>query len=421
MDFPALAGNGRLKQQLSQREEGRGLSHAYLIAGPKGSGRHTLATELSAAMVCTAPAGQRPCHRCPPCKKVLAGVHPDVNMISGGDKPIAVDQVRSLRSDAYVRPNEGQRKVYVLEGEQEGDSMLVLGGTHPNEPSGLVAAVLLIENAQPEAGTLYVIPRTNNSAFTCTDPQEGAPMRFTIETPNGERWFRFGSRATNPIHQWPDPEIYVHASSGQRLSGSETRNINRSYPGRTDGTFTEKMSYGVTQLIEQEGIDITVDLHEASPEYPTINTIVAHQDALSLGSQALINMQLEGMSIGLEPSPENLHGLTHRELGDYTDTLALLMETSNPSQGRLRGKTDENLVVTGQDKYYLKAAGYGRLYDFGYDADGAPISERVARHVTGVAQFAVAFNELGLGNLVINGIPSYVDMAADIGQFLAPD
>lgn len=115
-----------------------------------------------------------------------------------------------------------------------------------------------------------------------------------------------------------------------------------------------------------------MDLHEASPEYPTINTIVAHQDALSLGSQALINMQLEGMSIGLEPSPENLHGLTHRELGDYTDTLALLMETSNPSQGRLRGKTDENLVVTGQDKYYLKAAGYGRLYDFGYDADGAP-------------------------------------------------
>ena len=246
-------------------------------------------------------------------------------------------------------------------------------------------------------------------------------MRFTIDSPNGERWFRFGSRATNPIHQWPDPEIYVHASSGQRLSGSETRNINRSYPGRTDGTFTEKMSYGVTQLIEQEGIDITVDLHEASPEYPTINTIVAHQDALSLGSQALINMQLEGMSIGLEPSPENLHGLTHRELGDYTDTLALLMETSNPSQGRLRGKTDESLVVTGQDKYYLKAAGYGRLYDFGYDADGAPISERVARHVTGVAQFAVAFNELGLGNLVINCIPSYVDMAADIGQFLAPD
>ena len=46
-------------------------------------------------------------------------------------------------------------------------------------------------------------------------------------------------------------------------------------------------------------------------------------------------MQLEGMSIGLEPCPESRHGPTHRELGDCTDTLALLMETSNPSQGRL--------------------------------------------------------------------------------------
>ena len=332
-----------------------------------------------------------------------------------------VTEVKML-SDWYpgLKGTAGDTEVYVLKGEKEGDSMLVLGGTHPNEPSGLVGAVLLIENVVVEEGTLYVIPRTNNSAMTCTDPQEGAPMRFTISTPGGDRWFRFGSRATNPIHQWPDPEIYVHATSGQRLSGSETRNINRSYPGRTDGNFTEKMSYGVTQLIQQEKVAITVDLHEASPEYPTINTIVAHQDALALASQALINMQLEGMSIGLEPSPERLHGLTHRELGDFTETLALLMETSNPSQGRLRGATNAEMVVTGKDKYYLKASGYGRLYDLGYSEAGRSISERVARHVTGVVQFAVAFNELGLGNMVSTNIPSYSEMAADIGPYLTP-
>ena len=332
-----------------------------------------------------------------------------------------VTEVKML-SDWYpgLKGTAGDTEVYVLKGEKEGDSMLVLGGTHPNEPSGLVGAVLLIENVVVEEGTLYVIPRTNNSAMTCTDPQEGAPMRFTISTPGGDRWFRFGSRATNPIHQWPDPEIYVHATSGQRLSGSETRNINRSYPGRTDGNFTEKMSYGVTQLIQQEKVAITVDLHEASPEYPTINTIVAHQDALALASQALINMQLEGMSIGLEPSPERLHGLTHRELGDFTETLALLMETSNPSQGRLRGVTNAEMVVTGKDKYYLKASGYGRLYDLGYSEAGRSISERVARHVTGVVQFAVAFHELGLGNMVFTNVPSYSEMAADIGPYLTP-
>lgn len=331
-----------------------------------------------------------------------------------------VTEIKML-SDWYpgLKNTAGDTEVYVLKGKNEGDSMLVLGGTHPNEPSGLVSAILLIENAVPESGTLYVIPRTNNSAMTCTDPQEGAPMRFTIDTPSGERWFRFGSRATNPIHQWPDPEIYVHASSGQRLSGSETRNINRSYPGRTDGNLTEKMAYGVAELVRQENIAIEVDLHEASPEYPTINAMVAHEDAMLLASQALINMQLEGVNISLEPSPTNLHGLTHRELGDYTETLALLMETSNPSQGRLRGRTNAELVVEGKDKFYVQAAKNGRLY-VPFDENGHPLAQRVARHVTGVAQIAAAYCELGLGNLVIGGIPTYSEIQSGLGNYLQP-
>ncbi len=331
-----------------------------------------------------------------------------------------VTEIKML-SDWYpgLKDTAGDTEVYVLKGAKEGDSMLVLGGTHANEPSGLVAAVLLIENAVVEEGTLYVIPRANNSAMTCTDPQEGAPTRFTISTPNGDRWFRFGSRATNPVHQWPDPEIYVHATSGQRLSGSETRNLNRAYPGRTDGNFTEKIAYGVAELIRQEDVAIEMDLHEASPEYPTINAMVAHEDAMLLANSAIINMALEGVSIGIEPSPTNLHGLTHRELGDFTDTYALLMETSNPSQGRLRGRTDSEMVVTGKDKFYVKAAEYGRLY-VPYDEAGHPISMRVARHICGVTQVAAAFNELGLGNLVMTNIPSYAEMEGDIGPYLAP-
>lgn len=314
-----------------------------------------------------------------------------------------------------IKGTAGDTEVYVLEGKKPGASMLVLGGTHPNEPSGVVAAALLIENALPEEGTLYVIPRTNNSAFTCTDPQEGAPMRFTIETETGPRWFRYGSRATNPIHQWPDPEIYVHESSGQKLSGSETRNINRSYPGKPDGNFTERISYAITTLIQKENITITVDLHEASPEYPTINAIVAHEDATPLASQALINMQLEGMEISLEPSPKNLHGLTHRELGDYTDTMAVLMETANPAQGRLRGKTDEALIVEGKDKFYVRAANYGRLY-VPYDENGHPLSERVARHITGICQLMLSNNELTPDKqILVNALPTYSELVSDGG------
>jgi len=122
MDLSALAGNDRLKELLSQREEGRGLSHAYIISGPMGSGRHTLARILAAAMLCTGTG--RPCRSCGQCKKVFGDIHPDVNLISGAgeSKPVSVDQIRALRADSHIRPNEGKRKIYLLEGADQMNS-----------------------------------------------------------------------------------------------------------------------------------------------------------------------------------------------------------------------------------------------------------------------------------------------------------
>jgi len=91
------------------------LSHAYLITGPKGSGRHELARALAQAMVCTGEA--KPCGVCPHCKKVLAGIHPDVTTVTFPEEKneILVDQIRALRTDAYVLPNEASRKVYLID------------------------------------------------------------------------------------------------------------------------------------------------------------------------------------------------------------------------------------------------------------------------------------------------------------------
>ena len=118
MNLTDLSGNERAKEQLSRQERERGLSHAYIISGPAGSGKHILARSLAAGMLCTSP-GERPCGRCAPCLKVKKGIHPDVSVIAGPEegKPITVDQVRALRADACIRPNEGERKVYILEGE----------------------------------------------------------------------------------------------------------------------------------------------------------------------------------------------------------------------------------------------------------------------------------------------------------------
>ena len=325
-------------------------------------------------------------------------------------------------SDWYpeLKGSRGDTEVYVMKGRKSGASMLVLGGTHGNEPSGYISAILLIENAKVETGTLYVIPRANNSGLSHNDPQEGAPASFSIKKPDGSaRQFRYGSRATNPLDQWPDPDMYIHAASGQRLSGNETRNLNRGYPGRTNGTFTERVCYGITQLILKEKVTVTIDLHEASPEYPVINAIVAHERAMPLASNVVLGLEMIDVSIGLEPSPKNLRGLTHRELGDATETFAILMETANASQGRLRGRTDENLVLTGKDEYYVKAQKLGRLY-VPFDEKGHPLEERVGRHLAGISEFIFALGmEFPEYELEIEGIPEYNELQEKgVGAYL---
>jgi predicted deacylase len=331
-----------------------------------------------------------------------------------------VTEVRKL-SDFFdgIAATTGDTEVYVLDSGKPGASALILGGTHPNEPSGYLTAVLFIENAVPTTGKLYVIPTANASAMTHTDYMEGTPRKFSIDTPSGPRSFRYGSRATSPADQWPDPDIYVHASSGQRLSGSETRNLNRAYPGRADGTFTEKVAFAITSLVRKEKIDITIDLHEASPEYPVVNAIVAHNRAMKIASIALMNLEMDDIAIGVEPSPANLHGLSHRELGDATDTLALLFESTNPAQGRLRGVTNEALIVQGKDEMYLAAHKLGRLF-VPFGPEGEPLNKRVARHVSTTQAVLEAYaSEMPQRQVIVGSMPTYKDLLGKgIGPYL---
>jgi hypothetical protein len=123
--------------------------------------------------------------------------------------------------------------------------------------------------------------------------------------------------------------------------------------------------------------------------------------------------------MGLEPSPKNLHGLTHRELGDATDTLAVLMETANAAQGRLRGRTDEALVLTGKDVSYVKAQKLGRLY-VPFDEKGHPLEERVGRHLTAINEFAFSLSfDNPDDEVIIEGIPGYDELQErGIGAYL---
>lgn len=118
MGFDTLLGNEQLKQNLTAARDRDRFSHFYLICGPEGSGRHTLADLLAAAMLCTG--ADAPCGVCPSCRKVLSHSHPDYVTVDDPEKAtVPVELIRQARADVFVRPNEGRRKIYLFPRAQD--------------------------------------------------------------------------------------------------------------------------------------------------------------------------------------------------------------------------------------------------------------------------------------------------------------
>lgn len=320
---------------------------------------------------------------------------------------------------ANIRGTNGDTPVYYYESGNPGATILLLGGTHPNEAAGFMTAAVIVENAHVTKGRMIVIPQACASGFTTTDPLEGSPMSFTIKTQSAERTFRSGARGGNPIHQWPDPLVYRHYPSGQQLSGMESRNLNRSYPGNENGSFMEKTGFAILEVIKKEKADIAFDLHEAAPEVMIINAIITHEKGSDIAAAAVLNLELEDLKYSLEISPKNFHGLSHREWGDSASVFPFLMETSNPIQGRLRGATNVNLILDGKDAFY-KTASELKNVRITYESDGEPLSLRVARHVQGFRRVVDAYNELHPENsVVVENIPEYTTVIErGVGNFL---
>ena len=113
MAFETLLGNDRLKKNLTESLARGHISHFYLISGPKGSGKHTLAKLLAEAILCEG--SRKPCGSCVHCRKMRSGSHPDFITVEDPEhKTVAVRIVRQIRDDMFIRPNEAAYKIYLF-------------------------------------------------------------------------------------------------------------------------------------------------------------------------------------------------------------------------------------------------------------------------------------------------------------------
>lgn len=154
--FPDIIENDNLKRRLAADICDGSLSHAYIIEGEQGCGKHTLALEIAAALACKSKDKENtslplPCKSCPSCRKILSRKSPDIIFVQKeSDKShIGVDSIRCVREDVSLVPNDLEYKIYIIEDahlmnhQAQNAFLLTL-----EEPPSFAIFLLLCENSQ---------------------------------------------------------------------------------------------------------------------------------------------------------------------------------------------------------------------------------------------------------------------------------
>ena len=180
MGFETLLGNDRLKENLTVSLSKGRVSHFYLISGPAGSGKRTLARLLAAAILCRGK--DKPCGVCGPCRKALKNEHPDFITIDDPEKKtVPVDLIRKARADIYIQPNESDYKIYLFPRAQDmglpGQSALL---KVLEEPPKYGVFILLTDN--PEKLLPTVRSRCTELALTSV-PEKQMRQHLTLKYP----------------------------------------------------------------------------------------------------------------------------------------------------------------------------------------------------------------------------------------------
>ncbi|MDO4962340.1 MAG: DNA polymerase III subunit delta [Eubacteriales bacterium] len=115
--FDGIIGNELIKHQLKAAIKTNKIRHAYMLAGEKGMGKRTMAEAFMLELFCNEEDEEKkPCLKCPECKKILSGNHPDIIYVNH-EKPatISVDDIREQIMDTVdIKPYAGEHKVYVI-------------------------------------------------------------------------------------------------------------------------------------------------------------------------------------------------------------------------------------------------------------------------------------------------------------------
>jgi len=108
--FESLIGQEPIKRTLLNALEEDKVSHAYVFAGPRGTGKTSAAKVFAKAINCESPNGNEPCGTCAVCDES----NPDIIEIDAASNN-GVDEIRDIREKIHYTPVNGKYKVYIID------------------------------------------------------------------------------------------------------------------------------------------------------------------------------------------------------------------------------------------------------------------------------------------------------------------
>ena len=245
-DFDEVVGQEAVVQTLRNAIERDQVRQAYLFAGPRGTGKTSLARILAKSLNCERGPTASPDNTCNSCRTIAAGTSLDVIEMDAASQR-GIDDVREIREHVILQPVEGRHKVYILD------------EAHQLTPAAFNALLKLIEEPPPhlvfifcttELAEMMPTVRSRCQTFLFTRPRFAELSKLLRRVADGEKL------------DVPDASLSLIARSA-RGSFRDAVSLLDQLAAATDGQITVQSVLQLLGAVEEEALfricDLVVD------------------------------------------------------------------------------------------------------------------------------------------------------------------